>query len=504
MPLVTFVRSSYYEHGCPVRIDDGTLRLQMKLNSTLRSTVRIAPCFSNLFPKRGVLREIVTYPKSSSKTKLKKSGASFIPQNLSCSVFSFPYSSVSKTATCGLRVCTSKMVERPRRSARLNHSDPSSASNHVNQISAADSNTRKRTRAASNTGNRKEKSSSSSDPHSNDKKKRIRRSKPSATETPVITPDGSSHVRDPKEDVNSKESKSGLEPGIRVGIYPEEHGNKPFEIPPGILRIVTWNVSSFRSVFKSGGFHSYLGRENPHILCLQETKMTEAAMKDVPDIEGYTVYWYHSKRKGYSGVAVFVNNNVTSLNLKVQRVKEGFGDDVSDAEGRVLSLFLNNGMAIINAYVPNSGGELARLGYRTGTFEPRMRTFLNETAKNWNVVYCGDLNVAHEEIDIHDSKGNQKSAGHTPEERQEFATLLSSGKGWVDCWRHIYKLYPGYTYYSRRFGTRLKTSGKGWRLDYHVLDKATFDKGVVSDCFVRPNVEGSDHYPLILDYRIDS
>ncbi|PXF43843.1 Exodeoxyribonuclease [Gracilariopsis chorda] len=406
------------------------------------------------------------------------------------------------------------MAERPRRSDRLSRRDQSSAPNNVNQDSSTNKSVRKRSRAKSQVersptnGNRdapKQNTSRSPDPSSTNEKKRLRRTKSSVTQAPsAITSADSSRMDNPGKDINCEEPKSKeLESGSHMQIYPEEHDSKPFEIPSGIMRIVTWNVSSFRSVFKSGGFQSYLGRENPHILCLQETKMTEAAMKDIPKIEGYTVYWHHSKRKGYSGVAVFVNDNVASLNVKVERVNEGFGDDVSDSEGRVLSLYLNNGLAIINAYVPNSGGKLARLGYRTETFEPRMRAFLNDTAKSWNVVYCGDLNVAHEEIDIHDSKGNQKSAGHTPEERKEFGRLLESGKGWVDCWRHSYKLYPGYTYYSRRFGPRLKNSGKGWRLDYHVVDKATFEKGVLSDCFVRPNVEGSDHYPLILDYRID-
>ncbi|KAI0565230.1 Endonuclease/exonuclease/phosphatase [Gracilaria domingensis] len=288
-------------------------------------------------------------------------------------------------------------------------------------------------------------------------------------------------------------------------VYPEDHCNRPYEIPPGVLRVVTWNVASFRTISKSGAFQSYLEKENPHVLCLQETKMSEQAMNGIPSIEGYDVHWNHSRaKKGYSGVAVFINDNINSLNLKVERVEEGMGDEVADAEGRVLSLYFNNRLAIINSYVPNSGGKLMRLDYRTTTFEPKMRDFLNRTAEDWNVLYCGDLNVAHEEIDIHDSKGNKKSAGHTPEERKEFGHLLESGTGWVDCWRNLYTDYPGYTYYSRRFGTRLKEAGKGWRLDYHLMDCKTFELGVLSDCFVRPDVEGSDHYPVILDYKVSS
>lgn len=287
-------------------------------------------------------------------------------------------------------------------------------------------------------------------------------------------------------------------------IYPEDHATRPYGSEPGILRIVTWNVASLRSIVKAGALQSYLKDEKPHILCLQETKMTPVALTEIPQFDQYQVHWNHSERKGYSGVAVFVNNSINSLGVSIDHVKTGMGDEVADSEGRVLTLHLSNRLAVVNAYIPNSGGKLARLGYRTETFELKMREFLNAKATDWDVVYCGDLNVAHEEIDIHESKRNAKSAGHTPEERAEFGKLLSSGNGWVDCWRHLYKNFPGYTFYSRRFGPRLKNSGKGWRLDYHVLAKKTFEKNVLHDSFVRSEICGSDHYPLVLDYRLSS
>lgn len=230
--------------------------------------------------------------------------------------------------------------------------------------------------------------------------------------------------------------------------------------------------------------------------------MTDAAVANVPELTGYDIHWNHSQKKGYSGVAILVSNDVSRLGLTVERIVPGMGDDIADAEGRVLTAYLTCGLAVVNAYVPNSGGKLARLPYRTETFEPRMRSFVNELAAKYSVLYCGDLNVAHEVIDIHNSKGNQKNAGHTPQERGQFGMLLKSGAGWVDCWRRLYNDYSGYTFYSRRFGPRLKNDKKGWRLDYHVIDKKSFDKDIVHDCFVRPNVDGSDHYPLVVDYEI--
>lgn len=256
-------------------------------------------------------------------------------------------------------------------------------------------------------------------------------------------------------------------------------------------------------MIKNGSLLDYIPKEAPDILCLQETKMTEKAVEDFPEIDGYDVHWNHSEKKGYSGVAFFIREDLgRRKKVVIDRVEPGMGLPEADREGRVLTCYLSNGLALVNAYVPNSGGQLARLGFRTSTFEPAMRKFLDGLTEKHRVVYCGDLNVAHMEIDIHNSKGNQKSAGHTPEERQEFSNLLESGKRWIDSFRKLNPGVPGYTYFSRRFGPRLKSEGKGWRLDYHVLDSASFQNGVVEDIYIRSDVEGSDHYPLVLEYRV--
>lgn len=271
-----------------------------------------------------------------------------------------------------------------------------------------------------------------------------------------------------------------------------------------VLKLVTWNVASCRSVVKAGVLHPYIAKEAPDVLCLQETKMTPVAVEDFPEVEGYSVHWNHSEKKGYSGVAFFIRDDLSERKggLKVKEVKNGMGLEEADFEGRVLTCYFENGLALVNAYVPNSGGKLARLGFRTSSFEPAMRHYLNRLAEDHSVVYCGDLNVAHMPIDIHNSKGNQKSAGHTPQERQEFTTFLESGEGWKDTFREQYPEAHGYTYYSRRFGPRLKSEGKGWRLDYHILDSSSFNRGAVSDIYIRTDVAGSDHYPLILEYEL--
>lgn len=286
-------------------------------------------------------------------------------------------------------------------------------------------------------------------------------------------------------------------------IYPPQHADVPYApVPAHVTRLVSWNVTSFRSIAKSGVLQAYLAREAPHVLLLQETKMTpEAVEKQFEPLEGYSVHWFHSERKGYSGVAAVVRADFTG---SVDGVDRGMGDEMADSEGRVLTLRLRTAgdkqWRIVVAYVPNAGGKLARLDYRTTVFEPALRDFLQGLVNDAGpVVYCGDLNVAHREIDIHNSKGNAKSAGHTPQEREQFGKLLEHGDKWVDCYRHLYEDFPGYTYYSKRFGDRMKLTGKGWRLDYFLLDSATHHKKCVIDCFVRQDVEGSDHYPLVLD-----
>lgn len=283
-------------------------------------------------------------------------------------------------------------------------------------------------------------------------------------------------------------------------IYPPSHADIPFErADPDRLRVVSWNVTSFRAILRAGIFTRYIEDDFPHIICLQETKMTSQAESELPPIPGYVAHWYHSDRKGYSGVAVIIRADLPQLLNGPYTISCGIGDALADSEGRVLSVFLPNSLCLVNVYVPNSGAKLARLQYRTTTFEPAVRKYLSALADKHHVIYCGDLNVAHQELDIHDSKRNLKSAGHTPEERDQFGILLDSSPTWTDLYRALYPKFPGYTYYSRRFGTRMYQRGKGWRLDYFILDSRLFQSGIAEACFVRHNVTGSDHFPLVMD-----
>lgn len=229
-----------------------------------------------------------------------------------------------------------------------------------------------------------------------------------------------------------------------------------------LLKVATWNVNGCRSVVRSGELLAYVDREQPDLLLLQETKLTAESEAQIPAINGYEVHWNHcTAKKGYSGVATLVASaRLRRKGVSVESVCAGMGEEIGDSEGRVLTTILSNGLAVVNAYVPNVGSKLVRMEYRVKTFEPRMRKYLNELReKHQRVVYAGDLNVAHAEIDIHNSKGNQKNAGHTLKERQEFTNLLADG--WVDVFRQIYPKKRAYTYFSLRFGDRMQKENKG-------------------------------------------
>lgn len=279
-----------------------------------------------------------------------------------------------------------------------------------------------------------------------------------------------------KDDTNSLEQEAAPKKAPRVKkskakaaavVDPDEIIETSCDVAWGpcsneLLKLSTWNINGCRAVLKSGMLLAYLEREQPDLLLLQETRLTSDTVKEVPEIDGYDMHWNHcTAKKGYSGVAVFVAKEMLERKgLSVQSVTPGMGDEETDSEGRILTTVLSNDIAIVNAYVPNAGNKLVRLSFRTETFEPKMRQFLDGLRKKHKrVVYSGDLNVAHNEIDIHNSKGNQKSSGHTPQERSEFGELLNSG--WVDVLRHMYPKKRAYTYFSLRFGDRMQRENKG-------------------------------------------
>ena len=218
------------------------------------------------------------------------------------------------------------------------------------------------------------------------------------------------------------------------------------------MKIISWNVAGLRACYKKGLEEFFLS-ELPDMFCMQETKVLE---KENPlHIEGYKEYLYPAEKKGYSGTMIY--SKIEPLSIKY-----GIGIEEFDSEGRVITLEYDN-FYLVNAYVPNSKRELERLNERM-YFEDEMRKYLKNLNKN--VIYCGDLNVAHEEIDIKNAKTNTRSAGFTIEERNKMTELLESG--FIDTFRYLYPDTIKYSWWSYIGGARAKNVG--WRLDYFIVN----------------------------------
>jgi len=223
----------------------------------------------------------------------------------------------------------------------------------------------------------------------------------------------------------------------------------------------------------------YVEQDKPDIIFIQETKASEP----IPDLlPGYKSYWSCcTKTKGYSGVACFTK-------LEPKKVSFDMGNKEYDVEGRNVIVELED-YFIIGSYVPNAGQKLERLDFKQ-QWDKDFLAFMKNLEKTKPVIWCGDLNVAHEEIDIANPKTNKKSAGFTQQERDDFSKVLASG--FVDVWRKLHPTEVAYTYWSFRFNARSKNIG--WRLDYFVMSESLVSS--VVDCFIRPSVLGSDHCPI--------
>lgn len=244
------------------------------------------------------------------------------------------------------------------------------------------------------------------------------------------------------------------------------------------MKIISWNVAGLRACYKKGLEEFFLS-ELPDMFCMQETKVLE---KENPlHIEGYKEYLYPAEKKGYSGTMIY--SKIEPLSIKY-----GIGVEEFDSEGRVITLEYDN-FYLVNAYVPNSKRELERLNERM-YFEDEMRKYLKSLNKN--VIYCGDLNVAHEEIDIKNAKTNTRSAGFTIEERNKMTELLESG--FIDTFRYLYPDTIKYSWWSYMGGARAKNVG--WRLDYFIVNNEYINK--VKDSLILNEIMGSDHCPIKL------
>ena len=245
-------------------------------------------------------------------------------------------------------------------------------------------------------------------------------------------------------------------------------------------KFISWNVNGLRACVGKGTFYEFLQKGDPDALCLQETKLQEGQIE--MDLPGYHQYWNYAEKKGYSGTAVFVKEEPLSVSY-------GLGIPEHDHEGRVITLEYPE-YYLITEYVPNSKQELERLDYRM-TWEDAFLSYVKELEKKKPVIFCGDLNVAHQEIDLKNPSSNHHNAGFTDEERGKMTALLSSG--FTDTWRHFYPDTAGvYSWWSYRFRAREKNAG--WRIDYFIVSDTLVPQ--LQDAMIYTDVFGSDHCPV--------
>ena len=249
------------------------------------------------------------------------------------------------------------------------------------------------------------------------------------------------------------------------------------------MKFISWNVNGLRAC-TGKGFLDFFHAIDADIFCLQETKLQEGQIS--LDLPGYHQYWNYAEKKGYSGTAIFAKEEPLS-------VRYGIGVVLHDTEGRVITLEYPS-FYFIPCYTPNSQSELKRLSYRM-QWEDDFLSYLKTLEKEKPVILCGDLNVAHREIDLKNPKTNRKNAGFTDEERAKFSALLDSG--FTDTFRHFYPDAEGiYSWWSYRFKAREKNAG--WRIDYFLTSKCLDPH--LKDAKILTDITGSDHCPVELDF----
>ena len=256
------------------------------------------------------------------------------------------------------------------------------------------------------------------------------------------------------------------------------------------MKLISWNVNGLRAAVNKG-FDDFFKKENADIFCIQETKMQEDQLDE--NIKGifkeYNSYWNSAEKKGYSGTAIFTKK-------KPMDVTYGIGIEEHDKEGRVITLEFEN-FFMVNCYTPNAKRELERLDYRM-VWEDEFRKYLLKLNESKPVVMCGDLNVAHEEIDLKNPKTNRRNAGFTDEERGKMTELLNAG--FTDTFRYLYPDKPDmYTWWSYMFKAREKNAG--WRIDYFIVSKSIENK--IKESYIYSEIMGSDHCPVGLDLDIE-
>ncbi|MCP6680588.1 exodeoxyribonuclease III [Bacillus nakamurai] len=246
------------------------------------------------------------------------------------------------------------------------------------------------------------------------------------------------------------------------------------------MKLISWNVNGLRAVMKKMDMNAYIQEEAADILCLQETKVQDGQVSLQP--EGYHAYWNYAEKKGYSGTAVFSKQEPLCVSY-------GLGKEEHDQEGRVITLEFDN-MYVVNCYTPNAKRGLERIDYRL-QWKADFRAYLQELDRKKPVILCGDLNVAHREIDLKNPKANRKNAGFSDQEREAFTALLEGG--FTDSFRYLYPDLEGaYSWWSYRVNAR--DNNIGWRLDYFIVSDRLKER--IREANICNGVMGSDHCPV--------
>jgi exodeoxyribonuclease-3 len=248
------------------------------------------------------------------------------------------------------------------------------------------------------------------------------------------------------------------------------------------MKLVSWNVNGLRACINKG-FMDYFKEVDADMFCIQETKLQEGQVE--LDLKGYHQYWNYAEKKGYSGTAIFTK-------YKPLSVKYGIGIEEHDNEGRVITLEFED-FYLVNCYTPNSQRELARLDYRM-KWQDDFKGFLKELDSKKPVILCGDLNVAHKEIDIKNPEANRRNAGFTDEERNKMTELLEDG--FIDTFRYFYPdKVDAYTWWS--YMRKSRERNIGWRIDYFIVSERFKDR--LKDAEIHAHIMGSDHCPVVLE-----
>ncbi|MEI6528353.1 MAG: exodeoxyribonuclease III [bacterium] len=259
------------------------------------------------------------------------------------------------------------------------------------------------------------------------------------------------------------------------------------------MKLLSWNVNGLRASFKKGAFNSIF-EVDPDIFCLQETKShPDQLPEEVRNPAGYHAYFDHSKlRKGYSGVAIYIKSKFKD---QIVKIEDGMGKHELDQEGRFLALYLSDKTVVITCYFPNGGGGPERLAYKLEFYKEFLNYIENLKEKGYSVIFCGDVNTAHNEIDLARPKDNEKNTGFLRIERDWLDKIISLG--WIDTFRALHPTEVKYSWWDMK--TYARDRNIGWRIDYFFVSTDLKDK--IKKAEILDSILGSDHCPVLLELK---